>query len=89
MKLYGAMPRGISSPTNRKSMLDLLTLEEDKAAAEQGWGLYHVYELSMQKWVVRVMPTEAAPIVVAQAKSGSPLAIKALRLAVHGPERKT
>lgn len=69
-------------------MFDLLSVEEDKAAAAQGWGIHHVYELEAQKWVVRVLPVEAAPVVVNLAKAGDRLALKALRILTHGPEGK-
>ena len=69
-------------------MHDLMTPEEDKAAAAQGWALCHVYELEAQKWVVRVLPAGAASVVVNLAKEGNSLAVKALRLVMHGPEGK-
>ncbi len=62
-------------------MLDLLTIEEDAAAAEQGWGLYHVYDA---KWVIRILPTTANELVVNLAKQGQRIPIKALRLLVQG-----
>lgn len=70
-------------------MFDLLSAEEDKAAAAQGWGIHHVYELEAQKWVVRVLPVEAAPVVVNLAKAGDRLALKALRILTHGPQKET
>lgn len=61
-------------------MLDLLTTEEDKAAADMGWGLYHVYDEKFNQWVIRILPTDAAEKVVGMARANNPVAIKALRL---------
>ena len=61
-------------------MLDLLTIEEDKAAAEQGWGLYHVYDEKADQWVVRILPADAAEKVVAMARTSAPLALRALTI---------
>lgn len=69
-------------------MHDLLTVEEDKVAAAQGWGIFHVYD--HPRWGIRIlsqglMPphnnSEAAGAhVVALARSGQPTAQKALKL---------
>lgn len=75
-------------PCNLMSNFDLLTKEEDVAAAAQGWNVYHVYELEAQKWVIRVLPAEVVPGVINLAKQGNPLAIKALRLVMHGQGAK-
>lgn len=64
-------------------MLDLLTKEEDAVAAQQGWGLYHVYDLAVKQWVIRILPTEAATHVVDMARAHQPLPLKALRLMTH------
>ena len=69
-------------------MHDLLTVEEDKAAAAQGWVLAHVYDMEVKQWVVRILPATAVPQVVALAKTGNALALKALRILAHGPEGK-
>ena len=61
-------------------MHDLLTVEEDKEAAKQGWGLHHVYELEAQRWSIRILPAEAAPHVVNLARANHPLPLKALGL---------
>ena len=65
-------------------MLELLTKEEAIAAASQGWSLSHVFDLATSRWVVQVygMPdcNKAGEFVVHQARLGSALAIKALRL---------
>lgn len=69
-------------------MHDLLTIEEDKAAAAQGWGVYHIYDMAVDQWVIRVLPVGAQPNVVIQAKAGNPLAVKALRILMHGPQKE-
>ncbi len=65
-------------------MLDLLTIEEDKLAASQGWSLNYVYDLDTQKVRVMVLSSPSAEMggqyVVAQARQGSALAQKALGL---------
>ena len=58
----------------------LLSPEEDKEAAKQGWGLYHVYELNEKTWTLRILPTEAAELVVNMARNNQTLAQKALGL---------
>ena len=62
---------------------DLLTKEEDAIAAQQGWGLYHVYDMAVSQWVIRILPAEAATLVVNLAKNNHPLPLKALRLMTH------
>lgn len=84
--------------TNRKSMSDLLSIEEDKAAAKQGWGLHHVYDQDVDQWVVRVLPITFRPplpdaktagaYVVNLARSGDGLAQKALQILMHGVPKK-
>lgn len=76
-------------------MYDLLSPTEVEIARSQGWGLHHVYDSAAKQWVVRIMPASFNPKisnvetamqhVVGIAKSGDALAIKALRLMVHGP----
>ncbi len=66
----------------------LLTTEETTLAASQGWGVHHVYELEAQKWVIRILPSTTAQGIVNLARQGNPLATKALRLVMHGPEGK-
>lgn len=70
------------------SNLGLLTKEEDALAASQGWGVHHIYELETQKWVIRILPSTVAQSIVNLARQGNPLATKALRLVMHGPEGK-
>jgi hypothetical protein len=62
---------------------DLLTKEEDAQAAAQGWGLYHVYDMAVDQWVIRVLPAEATNHVVNLARNNYPLPLKALRLMTH------
>ena len=69
-------------------MLDLLTIEEDKAAAEQGWGLYHVYDEKADQWIVRILPADAAEKVVAMARTSAPLALRALTILSNKGARK-
>lgn len=69
-------------------MLDLLTIEEDKVAAAQGWGVYHIYDMAVDQWAVRVLPVTAQPNIIILAKQGNSLAVKALRLVMHGPQKE-
>jgi hypothetical protein len=77
-------------------MFDLLSIEEDKLAAAQGWGVFYVYDLSIAKYSVRILAlslphphSEAAGIfVVGRARFGDPLAQKALKLLMHGAPKK-
>lgn len=66
------------------STKELLTIDEDKAAAAQGWSLNHVFDLELDKWRVMVLGHPSAEIagqaVVHLARQGSPLAQKALGL---------
>jgi len=66
------------------SKYELLTIEEAAAAAAQNWQLSHIYDLKTNKWAVGVYGQPncevAAQFVVNQARMGSQLAIKALRL---------
>lgn len=69
-------------------MLDLLTIEEDKLAAAQGWALCHVYDMAVDQWVIRVLPVTAQPNIIILAKAGDSLAVKALRILMHGPQKE-
>lgn len=62
------------------SKSDLFDVEETKAAAAQGWGIHHVYDLQTCAWSVRILPAPAAVHVVNLARANQPLAQKALRL---------
>ncbi len=70
------------------SKCDLLTKEESLVASALGWGLHHVYELEAKRWGIRILPADRAQVVVNLAKQGNPLALKALRLTVHGNKGK-
>jgi len=70
------------------SNFDLLTKEEALVAFAQGWSVHHVYELETQKWGIRILPSDAAAGVVNLARQGNALALKALRLTVHGNKGK-
>lgn len=61
-------------------MQDLLTIEEDKEAAKQGWGIHHVYEMETDRWSIRILPVDMAGLVVNLARANHPLPLKALRL---------
>lgn len=61
-------------------MHDLLTIEEDKEAAKNGWGLHHVFDLATDRWQISILPAEAAGLVVNLARNNHPLPLKALRL---------
>ena len=69
-------------------MRDLLTADEDLQAAAQGWGLFDVYDLKTTRWRVMVLGQPSAEVasrrVVEQARQGSGVALKALRLVVKG-----
>ena len=76
---------------------ELLSVSETEAARAQNWGLHHVYDLKQKRWSVMVlaMPSAVAgsSFVVEQAKAGSALAKKALRLVMESnnpvtPKRK-
>lgn len=79
-------------------MFDLLTTDEDKLAASQGWGLHHVYDMNVSQWVIRVLPVAfqdplphaeaAGAYVVNLARQGQPVALKALRFLMHGVPKK-
>ena len=66
------------------SKTDLLTIEEARAAAAQGWSLGHVYDLATRRWRVMVLGMPSAEAVsqhvVHLARNGQPLALKALSL---------
>lgn len=70
------------------SNCDLLTKDERAAAANLGWDVHHVYELETRKWGIRILPTTSLGHVINLAKLGNPLATKALKLVMHGPEGK-
>ena len=59
---------------------DLLTVNEDAEAAQQGWGLYHVYDSATSTWAIRILPAAMLGLVVNLAKANHPLPLKALRL---------
>ena len=69
-------------------MRDLLTADEDLQAAAQGWGLFDVYDIKAARWRVMVLGQPSAEVasrrVVEQARQGSGVALKALRLVVKG-----
>ena len=75
-------------------MFDLLTTEEDKIAASQGWAICHVYDLEVTQWVIRILSLGLQPPqnnsegagahVVNLARMGQPVAQKALKLLMHG-----
>lgn len=81
-------------------MHDLLTNEEVKVAAAQGWCVHDVYSSALQRWHVQVLPTQfahplphadaAAAYVIGMARGGDKLAAKALGLvmASHLPKGK-
>ena len=79
-------------------MFDLLSVEEDRVAANHGWQLCLVYDLATSRWLNQVLPYDvrftgaahASAAVIEQAKSGSALALKALRLVMQGhqPRKK-
>ena len=74
------------------SKYELLTIGEAEAARAQGWGLHHVFDLSLARWRVMVLASPSAEMgsqfVINQAKQGSALALKALRLVMdsNNPE---
>jgi hypothetical protein len=64
-------------------MYDLLTPEEDTAAALRGWQLSYVYDMRPNKWIVMVVPPTAARSVLDAARQMCPLSLKAVRLAMQ------
>ena len=79
-------------------MYDLLTIEEDKVAASQGWGIFHVYDQDVRQWVIRILSMGlqpphnhsegAAQHVVGLARMGQPVAQRALQIYSHGVPKK-
>ena len=69
-------------------MYDLLTVEEDKAAALLGWAVQYVFDLQRKKWTVQIFPGELGTAVVNMARQGDALAIKTLRLVANPVIRK-
>jgi len=65
------------------SNLDSMTKEETLTAAAQGWKVCEVWDLEKQRLLREITPKHAVHFVVAQARSGNALAIKALRM-LHG-----
>lgn len=74
------------------SIKDLLTVEEAKQAAAQGWSLAHVYDLTTARWRVMVLGMPSAEAmgqqVVALARMGNPTAQKALALVMNSNKGK-
>lgn len=74
-------------------MFDLLTIEEDAAAAAQGWTLNHVYDLEAARWRVMTLGSPhaeaAGQFVVNRARMGDALAQKALGLVMNSNQGKT
>lgn len=64
-------------------MYDLLTPEEDLTAAQRGWALSYVYDMKPAKWIVMVVPPDAAQGVLGNARNLCPLSLKAVRLAMN------
>lgn len=66
----------------------MLSDQDRCAAEEQGWRLEHIYDLAKRKVVLTVMPVnfpavsgwQARAEVVARARAGQALAVRALRL---------
>lgn len=75
---------------NRKTMLEILDAEEKAVAAKYGWQLCRVFDLAKRAWAVQILPLSfnglypsadhAGAAVVASARKGSLVSIKALRL---------
>lgn len=70
------------------SNFDLLTPEETAQAKALGWGLCEVYDLGTARFRIQVWPADKMDYVVHLAKRHDALALKALRLIAHGPDRK-
>lgn len=76
-------------------MFDLLTEEEDRIAASQGWGLHYVHDQQRRVWRIQILPISFSPpltsaetavkhvIKLARTQS-QPHAMKALRLMATG-----
>ena len=67
---------------------EFLTPLEEAEAYDLGWRLERVFQLETLRWRVMIMPDGAYPLdvestareVIYQAKTGNPVAIKALRI---------
>lgn len=74
-------------------MNDLMTPDEDKAAALQGWSLEHVYDMEADRWRVMVLGQPSAEAageaVVSRARMGDTLAQKALGLIMKSNQGTT
>ena len=79
-------------------MIDLLTVEEDKQAAAEGWRVGYVYDLKTDRWTVQIFPLAfvkpfafadaMAAHVVGLARMGHPIALKAVRFVANPVTRK-
>lgn len=77
-------------------MFDLLSIQEDQAAAAQGWELAYVYDQGRKQMRPQVLALPghfkhaeaASAFVVDQARLRNELAIKAIRLVVHHAKGK-
>ena len=77
---------------------DLLSVEETTVARREGWQMYYVFDGSARSWSTKALPIgfcKSLPHVPAfinslaeRAKSGSPLALKALRMSAQPPFKK-
>lgn len=68
----------------------LLTAEETAAAKNEGWGLFHLYELDTKRWVITALALGEQPktemvlqYILAKARERSPLHTKAAQLMFH------
>ena len=88
--------KDVLCPCNRRSISDLFTVEENKEAAKQGWGLSHVFDLATDKWRAQIITLNplwphceaASTHVINQARMGGALAQKALSLVVKSNSGK-
>jgi hypothetical protein len=67
---------------------EFLTPDEERLANELGWKIERVFQLGTLKWRVMILPAGGYPMdpistareVIYQAKTGVPVAIKALKI---------
>jgi hypothetical protein len=83
------LSRALGRPLLYLISMNDLTTEERAAAAAQGWGLFHVFDLARGRWNLAVLPPRFGPgmhaertlrAVIEQARNNHPVALKALRL---------
>jgi hypothetical protein len=80
------------------SKTDLLSSEDSAKARAEGWQMYFVFDSKARVWLQRAMPLKFDKTwphlpafltrLIAQAKTGDALAIKALRMTAKPPQKE-